>query len=228
VNALPPQSVYEFANMISHLVVAAENPGKVGKEIEKAERHMTRCLLDYVKYRAIKAFQDGDKSYDHMVAIIRARLKEANNVGTDHNDTLTLYEQLLDKLFGLRPEEYVMQSSSFPLSATMNKNMFKLLKGFVVLEAIHSGLHCEKYSWPLKNLIDSFVSGEDFFELMQFTVERLSNEICGTILMTYEDQILEKANLLGLEGALRKAREEVAIAVSSRPLCAMLVQIMKN
>lgn len=154
---LPKELGFEFCSLVSHLLVIKkihqEFPERACEEAEKAGRHATRALLDYVKFHAIKGPPRANQ-FRIDSKVIQARLAECDGIGTNHNGAMDLYLEILDLHYGKRAEEDTRDLAEFPIE--IDGEICKHLETFFKLETVYSGLRGEKLNEVLSDFLRVF------------------------------------------------------------------------
>lgn len=195
---LPKEIGFEFCSVVSHLLVIKkihkERPSDACAEADKAGRHVTRALLDYVKYHAIMG---QSRAHPFLVdtKIIQARLAECAGIGTNHNGAMAQYLDILDLHYGKRVDDGDEKIGDF--SIEIDGDICAYLEQFFQLEAVFSGLRGEK----LNEVLSEFLR---IFSLRLSPIPHLENQcrymallIMARLWTTHGDKLRDAANEKG-------------------------------
>lgn len=191
---LPKEIGYEFCSTVSHLLVIRKvhetDLRAACDEASKAGRHITRALLDYVKYHALR----GTGVVHPIIStgkIIQARLAECAGIGTNHNGAMAKYRELLELHYGKKfnPEEPKINA----VKLTFNAQLSSELERFFRLEAAFSGLTCEKLNEVLSAFLRLFTLPVDYFPLLVGLNQYIATRILDKLMSLYGDFLHQHA-----------------------------------
>lgn len=179
---LPKEIGYEFCSTISHLLVIKKihtiDSQAACDEAVKAGRHITRALLDYMKYHAIR----GTGVVHPIIStgkIIQARREECAGIGTNHNGAMATYQELLELHYQKKvpPVNVKIQQVKMELDGSVAE----ALEQFFRLEVVFSGLTCEKFNEVLSSFLRIFTLNQDplphLIALNQYLATRILDEL---------------------------------------------------
>lgn len=180
---LPRESTYELQHALNHLLIGYRRQSRT-KEIEKAIGHLRRAHLDYLKIQIFfiqerlfsqAGFAQAELCANFQQQLMKARVDELCSVGTNHEQTIQNYRQLIAPFANFLPQHNQMytpalngglRANSAPNFSLLTSKEEDLLWEWAQLELLLTSIKGQRIYDVVFNMVDTYLRDENFADAL--------------------------------------------------------------